>query len=107
MQIIRLGALEAAEKLYRAEWGNHGVLYITAYAVIKRTPRGVRIAKFFDETQFVNLHATKQFASETEGEAVNQLLHRTRKSIEINEWRVRQAREQLEAFSKHFLITGA
>lgn len=97
---------DAIDRLYRAEWSRinePGSILVRAYRVIKRTPRGAWIDRGWGETRFVNLHAKKQFASNTEAEAVKQMLHRAKRYLRILEARAQATRERLDGFSMSFL----
>jgi hypothetical protein len=56
--------------------GHNISLYMSAFRIIRRTPKGAWIERMFDGQKFILLTATKQWASETEEKAVRQFIRR-------------------------------
>lgn len=104
---IRVGVVGSdPDRLYRAEWSMYyeGQIFLTSFRITKRTACGAWIDHpWEDKRRFVNLKAVKQYASETEAEAIKQLLHRTERFAEIHEAKARKARNDLAAFGAAFL----
>jgi len=82
--------------LYRFENHENTVTKLT-FRVIKRTPCGARIkvCEWDANTRFVNLTARKQWACNTEEEALQSFLRRKRCEMAYNQHRVDRAKEAL------------
>ena len=94
------------DKLYRFEnpRGYENTVTKLTFRVIKRTPCGARI-KVFEwngTTKFVNLQAKKQWACNTEAEALVSFMRRKRCEMEYNRHRMENAENAIRYAEVHF-----
>lgn len=92
--------------LYRASggWASYGPrieISIHQHPVISYTAQGCWIHTWQGK-KFVNLRAEKQWASDSEAEAIRQLYFRKRKQIQYLQRNLSEAEEALGVLEKHF-----
>lgn len=83
----------------RASDGNVEIV-VERHAILRYTPAGAWIDTYGGK-RFVNLRASKQWASATEAEAIDQLYHRKRAQVRILESRFAEAKGVQAAMEKH------
>jgi hypothetical protein len=94
------------DKLYRFEnpRGYENCVTKLTFRVIKRTPCGARIKLYEWETttKFVRLNCRKQWACNTEAEALTSFLRRKRCEMEYNRQRMDRAEAAIRYAEVHF-----
>ena len=92
--------------LYRFEnpRGYENTVTKLTFRIIKRTPCGARIKihEWESKTRFVNLQARKQWACNTEEEALESFLRRKRCEMEYNRKRMKNAESAIRYAEVHF-----
>lgn len=92
--------MRASGRFYRD--GSDSVeISIDCHRILSYTPCGVWVATW-EGKKFVNLRASKQWASVTEAEAIDQLYYRKRTQVRILESRLVEAKGVLAVLEKHF-----
>ncbi len=74
------------------------------YEIVKTTPKGCWIKVFMGKPKFVLLTATKKFACPTKKEALQSLIARKKKEIQIHQYKIEFCQKVLTLCEKEVIV---